>query len=102
MIICHPADTWTQTLPIRPPPPRRAPLRGERLEARNLSRNQSASVVVVVDFCLKPPTHAYTHNQELKVLTEKDTADKDKAIAVAVKAAKKKKKKGGGGKKKKK
>ena len=41
-------------------------------------------------------------NQELKVLTEKDTADKDKAIAVAVKAAKKKKKKGGGGKKKKK
>eukprot|EP00903_Cladosiphon_okamuranus_P010377 g9816.t1 len=40
--------------------------------------------------------------KELKVLTEKDTADKDKAIAIAVKAAKKKKKKGGGGKKKKK
>ncbi|CAM9680697.1 unnamed protein product [Ectocarpus sp. 6 AP-2014] len=40
--------------------------------------------------------------KELKVLTEKDTADKDKAISVAAKAAKKKKKKGGGGKKKKK
>ncbi|CAN0152406.1 unnamed protein product [Ectocarpus sp. 13 AM-2016] len=40
--------------------------------------------------------------KELKVLAEKDTADKDKAISVAAKAAKKKKKKGGGGKKKKK
>eukprot|EP00752_Nemacystus_decipiens_P010334 g9206.t1 len=40
--------------------------------------------------------------KELKVLMEKDNADRDKAIAVAVKAAKKKKKKGGGGKKKKK
>lgn len=45
-------------------------------------------------------THA--HSQELKLLTEKDTMDKDKAISIATKAAKKKKKKGGGGKKKKK
>lgn len=46
--------------------------------------------------------HASTRNQELKVLKEKDSADKDKAVAITVKAAKKKKKKGGGGKKNKK
>lgn len=40
--------------------------------------------------------------QELKVLQEKDTVDKEKAVGVAVKAAKKLKKKKGGGKKKKK
>ncbi|CAM9294382.1 unnamed protein product [Hapterophycus canaliculatus] len=39
--------------------------------------------------------------KELKALSEKDTADKDKAVAAATKAAKKKKKKGGGKKKKK-
>lgn len=40
--------------------------------------------------------------QELKVLLEKDTVDREKAVGVAVKAAKKLKKKGGGKKKKKK
>lgn len=48
------------------------------------------------------PAHTHTRAQELKLLTEKDTADKDKAHSIATKAAKKKKKKGGGGKKKKK
>eukprot|EP00904_Undaria_pinnatifida_P010304 jgi/Undpi1/6403/HiC_scaffold_20.g08884.m1 len=41
-------------------------------------------------------------NKELKVLLEKDTVDREKAVGVAVKAAKKLKKKGGGKKKKKK
>lgn len=40
--------------------------------------------------------------QDLKVLQEKDTVDREKAVGVAVKAAKKLKKKGGGKKKKKK
>lgn len=40
--------------------------------------------------------------QELKALQEKDTTDRDKAVAIATKAAKKLKKKKGGGKKKKK
>lgn len=39
--------------------------------------------------------------QELKVLQEKDTVDREKAVGVAVKAAKKLKKKGGKKKKKK-
>lgn len=38
--------------------------------------------------------------QELRVLQEKDTTDKDKAISVAAKAAKKLKRKGGKKKKK--
>jgi len=58
----------------------------------------TASIVAIPPLTL----HLRTRYQELKLLTEKDTADRDKAISVATKAAKKKKKKGGGGKKKKK